>query len=344
MVNVGIIGCGAITKVRHAPEYRENPHACIHGFFDPRADRAREMSKEFGGKVYDSYEKMLDDKEIDAVSVNTSNKYHSSITIQALEAGKHVLCEKPMAVSLEECEQMVAAAQKNNRYLMIGHNQRLAPAHRRAKEILLGGELGDILTFRTYFAHSGPENWSADKSANTWFFKKSDAFMGVMGDLGIHKADLIRWLIGDDIVEVMASIVTLDKTDGEGKRIEVDDNAHCILKSRRGIIGTLIASWTSYGEENNSTVVNCTNGILKIYEDPTFPIVVLKKNKEKVFYQTGKIQTNDDQVRSGVIDLFVKSILEDTTPEISGEEGLAAMKIIFACIESSQKGVAVKIK
>ena len=85
---------------------------------------------------------------------------------------------------------------------MIGQNQRLAPAHRKAKEILASGQLGRVLTFNTTFGHKGPEMWSMDRSANTWFFKKSAAAFGSMADLGIHKIDTIRYLVGSEIVSV----------------------------------------------------------------------------------------------------------------------------------------------
>lgn len=344
MVRVGMIGCGSITRFRHAPEYSANPDAAIAGFFDPVSQRARDLAARFGGKVYESYEEMLGDPDIDAVSVCTSNKFHAPVTIAALHAGKHVLCEKPIATSLPEAEDMVRTARETGKYLMIGHNQRLVQAHVRAREILESGELGRILSFRTSFAHAGPEAWSVDKSSHTWFFKKGDAFMGAMGDLGIHKADLIRWLIGDEIVEVHAVTTTLDKKDGNGTLIEVDDNAICILKSRRGMIGTLTASWTNYGEEDNCTVLFCTKGVMKIFNTDEYPIEVIKKNGEKSYHKVGRIQTNDNQTKSGIIDMFITSIVNGTPPEISGEEGLAALKIVLACIESSESGKAVTIE
>lgn len=344
MVNVGIIGCGSISEHRHAPEYTTNPDSRIIGYYDLIAERAEKLAGKFGGKVYASLEEILSDKSIDALSVCTSNYYHAPITIAALKAGKHVLCEKPMATSVEDGLKMIEAAKETGKFLMIGHNQRLAAAHVRAKEILKSGEIGRILSFRTAFGHGGPEFWSADKGLHTWFFKKHDAYVGAMGDLGVHKADLIRWLIGDEIEEVKAFVTTLDKRNDKDLLIEVDDNAVCILKSKTGIVGTLTASWTYYGDEDNSTVLYCSNGVMRIYDNPEYPIVVTRKNREKIFYKVGKIQTNDEQTKSGVIDMFIDGIESNTPPEISGDEGLAALKIIIACMESAEKGCSVKIK
>lgn len=343
MIRVGIIGCGSITRFRHAPEYMANPHCEIAGFYNPSIKKAEEMSRMFGGKVYSSYMDMLLDKKIDAVSVCTANKYHAPVTIDALKAGKHVLCEKPMAASLDEARNMVEASHKAGKYLMIAHNQRLEPANVKAKEILKGGELGRILSFRAAFGHGGPEFWSANKGKNTWFFKKDAAFAGVIGDLGIHKADLIRWLIDDEIEEVSAFLTTADKRDENGLPVEVDDNAICLLRSKSGIIGTLSASWTYYGEMDNSTVIYCEKGIMKIYNTPDHDITIVKSSGEQVHYRFEKNETKEGYVNSGVIDLFVESIVNNVPPMISGEEGLSALKIILACLESAKKGTVVKV-
>lgn len=343
MMKVGIIGCGSVSIFRHIPEYTANENCTIAGYFDSMTERARKMSDQYGGKVYASVEELLGDVSIDAVSVCTSNKYHAPVSIAALKAGKHVLCEKPMATSPQEAQDMIDAASASGKFLMIGHNQRLAEAHSRARQILDSGELGRILTFRTTYGHGGPESWSQDKGKNTWFFKSADAFMGVMGDLGIHKADLIRWLIKDEIVEVNAFVTTLDKTNENGELIEVDDNAVCLLKSSTGMMGTLTASWTHYGTEDNSTILYCSNGIMKIYDNPDYPIEIIKRNGEKVLYKVGKIQTNECQTSSGVIDLFVKSVFDNKAPEIDGNEGFAALKIVLACLESSKTGKPVTV-
>lgn len=341
MPGIGIIGCGSISIARHVPEYYARNDCKIIGYYDPVTERAQKLAQQYGGRVFGSVEELLACSEIDAVSVCTPNKYHAPITIAALKAGKHVLCEKPMATSEEEAREMIETARITGKILMIGHNQRLAPAHVRAKEILNSGEIGRILTFRTTFGHGGPEFWSQDKGKNTWFFRKDEAFIGAMGDLGVHKADLVRWLINDEIAEVKAYVSTLHKTNEKDELIEVDDNAVCILRSRTGIYGTLTASWTYYGDEDNSTVLYCTEGIMKIYDNPEYPIEITKKNREKVFYKVGRIQTNENQTSSGVIDMFINGINGGIEPEINGEEGLAALRIVLACLESARTGKTV---
>ena len=173
-----MIGCGKITQVRHAPEYASNRYAEIAGFYDPIEQRALDLADIYGGTAYKDLESLLRDDSIDAVSVCSSNDTHAKITIQALEAGKHVLCEKPMAISVREAQAMVDSSKKANKNLMIGHNQRLAEGHIKAKELLEGGQMGRILSFQTMFAHAGPETWSTEGGTDTWFFQKESAVLG----------------------------------------------------------------------------------------------------------------------------------------------------------------------
>lgn len=343
MIKAGIIGCGKIAQVRHIPEYAANSQVQLAGYYDRSFARAEELAARYGGRAYPDYQSLLADKEIDAVSVCTANHLHAEITIAALKAGKHVLCEKPMAVTLEECEAMVQAAKETGRCLMIGQNQRFAKAHRKAKDLLAEGAIGELLSFRTTFGHAGPETWSINQSGkDLWFFDAQAAGMGVMGDLGIHKTDLIQYLTGQKIVEVTAKLATLDKKDGQGRKIRVDDQAICIYTLEGGSVGTMTASWTYYGQEDNSTILYGTKGIMRIYDRPEYSIQIFREG-EILSYELDRIQTNDCQTASGVIDEFVDSLLEGRETSVSAEEALHAMKAVFAAVQSSRSGQAVKI-
>ena len=343
MFGIGIIGCGKIAQVRHIPEYAEHKDARLLGFYDINQERAAALAKQYGGTAYATVEELLANPEIDAVSVCAANFAHAELTIAALNAGKHVLCEKPMAITLAECEAMVEAAKANGKYLMIGHNQRLAKAHAMARKLIVDGLIGDIVTFRTTFGHGGPETWSVDPGLNTWFFDKTRAAMGAMADLGIHKTDLIQFLTGQQVIRTTARVTTLDKKDASGNLISVDDNAICIYEMSGGAFGTMTASWTYYGAEDNSTVLYGTKGIMRIYDDPAISIKVILADGGKISYDVEAIQTNDNQTKSGVIDLWMESLVNHKAPEISGESALAAMRAVFASIESSENGKAVDI-
>lgn len=340
---VGIVGCGSIAEFRHAPEYAQNPNAEIVAYFDPQPHRAEKLAAVYGGAVVGDFQAILEDKSIEAVSVCSTNQMHHVHTVQALESGKHVLCEKPLAVSLAAADAMLAASQKSGKILMVGHNQRLADAHQKAKAILQSGELGRVLTFATTFGHPGPEYWSWVKNNSTWFFDKPKSVFGVAGDLGVHKLDLIRYLLDDEIVEVSSFVETLDKKNASGALIEVSDNMLCLLRTKKRAVGTLTVSWTHYGAEDNSTTLYCERGIMKIYADPTYQIQISNAAGQATLYKVGKLQTNTEQSNSGVIDAFIDAIQNNTPPVIPGEDGYRAVQIVLAAIRSSETGQTVKV-
>ena len=328
MIRVGIIGCGKIAQVRHLPEYAANPNAEIVAFYDKNMTRAQDMAAKYGGKVYNSFYELVDDPNVDAVSICVENRSHAEICTAALYAGKHVLVEKPMAITLAECESMVAAAEFNGKHLMVGHNMRFDPVHRRAKELLEAGVIGDIITFRTTIGNAGPEGWSPYRDA--WFFDKDKAAMGALSDLGIHKIDLMQYLTGQTVIETTAKILTLNKHDREDHLIGVDDNALCILRMNGGAVGTLAASWTVYGKECNSTCLYGTKGIMLIYSDPGAPIVVRDMSNTSTAYSF------EPTTRSGVIDEFVDALEHNREPEIDGKKALTIMSTVFGSIKSSE--------
>ncbi|SES72536.1 Predicted dehydrogenase [Salinibacillus kushneri] len=327
-IKVGIIGCGSITRFRHAPEYADNPYVDEIIFYDRNTERSQALADEFGGRIAKSVEELWNDPEIVAVSDCSSNETHHIITSTALRKGKHVLCEKPLAVSVEKAEQMIKAQQESGRKLMVDHNQRFSKAHQKAKEWIASKELGDVLTFKTSFGHQGPEHWGVNQSNATWFFKKDRSHSGVAGDLGVHKIDLIHYLLDDEIVDVQSFRGALDKMDENGNPIEVCDNVVSVLRTKKGRLGTASFSWTYYGSEDNSTTIYCKKGILKIYHDAQNQLIVETKDGEIINYQLEPIQTNDNQTSTGVIDAFVDAIIHDKEPAVTGKDALSSLKVL----------------
>jgi predicted dehydrogenase len=260
-----------------------------------------------------------------------------------MELGCDVITEKPMTMDAERCQRMLDTSKRTGQKCTVTFNARYAPHRTQIKEMLMSGLIGEIVSFRTTFGHGGPETWSIDPGQNVWFFDKSRAAMGAMADLGIHKTDLIHYLTGQTIVETTARLVTLDKRDASGALIGVDDNAICIYRLSGGALGTMNASWTFYGAEDNSTVLYGTKGILRVYDDPAYSIKVTTREGETILYEIDKIQTNDNQTKSGIIDAFVDCLVENREPEISGAEVLKTMRVIFASIESSRIGRSVAV-
>lgn len=343
-IKAGIIGCGSIAKLRHAPEYQANPYVSGIVFYDRNVERAQTLADLFGGTVAETVEELLEDPSIQVISDCSSNESHHIFSSQALLNGKHVLCEKPIALTVEHAEQIIEAQRISGKKLMVDHNQRLTRGHQMAKEIIKNSQLGDVLTFRTTFGHSGPEKWGVNKTNSTWFFKKDRSGFGVAGDLGIHKIDLLQYLLDDEIEQVNAMQGALDKVDKDGNAIEVCDNMVCLLKTKQGRIGTATFSWTYYGEEDNSTTIYCRNGILKIYNNPEYQIEVITNEGERTNYQLETIQTNENQMNSGVIDAFIDSVRLDQEPIVTGLDALASLKVVLGIMEAAETGNSVRIE
>ncbi|WP_407408666.1 Gfo/Idh/MocA family protein [Peribacillus sp.] len=339
MLKVAVLGCGTIARVRHLLEYDNNKEVEIAAVCDIVEERAEEMAKLYGAEAFTDYRDVLENKEIDVISICLPNYLHASVTIAALNAGKHVLCEKPMATSKDEAEAMIKAGKLNQKKLMIAHNQRFVASHQKAKEIIESGKLGKIYSFSTTFGHPGPEEWSID-GAESWFFDKERAFIGAMGDLGVHKADLMRYLLGE-FSEVGAFIETNAK-----ENTEVDDNAVCILRTESGIIGTLTASWAYVTGGDNSTIIYGENGTLRLEADPVYSLIEEYRDGTIINHQLEKIQTNEEggQSNSSIIDYFITSILENSEPPIPGEEGMKSLEVILAAIESQETRQIVSLK
>ncbi|MFC4736162.1 Gfo/Idh/MocA family protein [Bacillus daqingensis] len=339
MLKAAVIGCGSIAKYRHLPEYAANPEVTLTAVCDINQERAEELGSMFDAMAYTDYQEMLEREDIDIVSVCTPNYLHAPVSIAALNAGVHVLCEKPMATSSKEADDMIEAAKNARKWLMIAHNQRFVPSHQRARDMIARGELGKIYSFRTAFGHGGPEGWSAD-GADSWFFKKDEAFIGAMGDLGVHKTDLLRFILGEDFTSVGSFIETSAKDHST-----VDDTAVCILRTGTGIIGTLAASWSYTAGEDNATVIYAEKGIMKLEDDPQYNVVIDYVDGEKARFELGGIQTNESggQTNSGVIDSFVSSIQADEEPAIPGEEGKKSLEVILGALEANESKTIVDL-
>ncbi|HEX8325029.1 MAG TPA: Gfo/Idh/MocA family oxidoreductase [Tepidisphaeraceae bacterium] len=344
-LRVAVIGCGAIGQRRHIPEAFSNPRVQLVALCDLKPGRAQEVGAKYGTPTaYTDHREMIAREKPDIVVVGTPNALHAAQAIDALQAGCHVLVEKPMATSIDEANAMIAAAEKAGRFLMVGQNQRLMPPHVKAKQILDSGILGQPISFQTTFKHPGPDGWSVD-GATSWFFKKELAAMGVCADLGVHKIDLMRYLLGQEITDVTGFIGTLNKTQPNSDRlIEIDDTAFLSVRTDKGVIGSITISWTQYGHfEDNSTTIYCEQGVLEIATNPEFSVIVHGRDGSKAFYKTGAVATNTQQTNSGVIDAFIESVTSKRPPTIDGREGLKALRVILAAFDASREGKISKV-
>ncbi|MDY3617888.1 Gfo/Idh/MocA family protein [Agathobaculum sp.] len=334
---IGILGCGQIVKIRHAPELAACRWAEPAGFYDFYPERAEEYAAQYGGRAYADYHDMLADPTVDGVVVCTANNAHAAMSIEALQAGKYVLCEKPMATTREDAERILRVEKESAGFFMAAHNQRFTLAHKTAKALLASGEMGKVLSFRCTLAHPGPERFSVNRSNATWYFNKAASGLGCVSDLGIHKCDVLMHILGEPITSVGAIAGTRDKRDESGKLAAIYDNAVCVLETASGIMGTLSLSYTNYGGMENTTVYYCEKGVLRVQYHPDCALEVVMDGGQTTRYY------DVPNPRSGVVDAFAEAIVTEKASPIAAAQAFQAMKTVFAIDEAARSGSFVKI-
>ena len=191
-VKAGIIGCGGIANGKHLPALKNLPDVSVVAFCDIIKERAEEAAKKFGAegaRVYTDYRELLADPEVETVHVCTPNRSHSFITVDALDAGKHVICEKPMAINSVEAKKMLDAAKRNNRVLTIGYQSRQRDDSLYMKKEAEEGTFGDI-----YYANAIAIR---RRAVPTWgvFLDEYEQGGGPLIDIGTHALDLTLWIM-----------------------------------------------------------------------------------------------------------------------------------------------------
>ena len=332
----GVIGAGSIAQACHLPGYAKNEHAELVAFADPEPVRHKEMAKLYGEtKGYAHYNDMLANEKLDVVSVCTPNKYHAGAAIAALEAKCHVLCEKPVSVTLKEADKIIAAAKKARRKFMVGFTHRLFEGPRQCKDVLERKVLGKPFMIRARFAHGGPfPGWAK----SDWFYMKDLAAGGAMLDMGIHAIDLCLWLLGP-IVAVTAKAGALIK------KIEVDDNALMILEFKKGPLGYIEVGWTSkpgftgleiYGTEG-SLICDYTKGLQLCGGKASAGTDSVSKWK--------MLDAKPTQGGWSVeIDHWMDVLMGKEKLTMTGKAGRAALEVALAAYKSSDTGKRVAIK
>jgi UDP-N-acetylglucosamine 3-dehydrogenase len=336
---VGVIGGGAIAETVHLPAYREIPQVKIVAVCDVNEKRAKRMCRNFGAQAfYSDYRELLKRSDIEAVSICVPNYLHCEQTIAAAKAKKHVLVEKPMATTLEECDKMIEACRENNVKLMVGHNWRFYPPFKRVKEILDRKIVGEISQIRVHTATGGPEkSWPA---ASKWFFDRKKVGGGCLIDLGIHVIDLLRWLMGD-VKNVSSAIASSKQNTGERDGI-------ILLEFKNEVLGEIDASWSSKGSYRSLEISGRKGWIL--VGPSQSPITIYREGGENLHQLQGLIHPQLPATLSEAmaytkekVRLYVESIIQNETPPITGQDGRAALEIVIAAYESAKSGRRISL-
>ncbi len=270
----------------------------------------------------------MSDSEIDAVVVCTVNKFLAPITVGALEANKHVLCEKPLGRNAEEAARMVAASRKHGRILKVGFTLRFHPALREAHRLCERGEIGPLFFVRAVYGHGGRPGY-----AQEWRGDQELAGGGELLDQGIHLIDLARWFLGDFEEAVGLTARWFWEID------PLEDNAFMLLRNRGGRVASLHASWTEWRNRFTLAVVGRdgfaqVDGIGGSYGDETLTVGIRAPQsgppaERRIVFEGPDRSWEDDWTD------FLEAVATGRRPEADGEDGLATMRIVQTIYEHS---------
>ena len=348
-VKIGIIGCGGIANGKHMPGLSKVEHAQMVAFCDIIPERAQKAAEEFGvagAKVYTDYKELLKDEDIQVIHVCTPNLSHSFITIDALESGKHVMCEKPMAKTAADARKMLEVAKKTGKKLTVGYQNRFRPDSLYLKDACGRGDLGDI-----YFAKA---HAIRRRAVPTWgvFLNEEEQGGGPLIDIGTHALDLTLWEMNNyKVKSVMGSVYKAwegrtSQANSFGpwdqEEYTVEDSAFAFITMEDGATIILESSWAlntlDVGEAKTTLCgtlagADMKDGLRINGEDlGKFYTKVPGLGADGVDFYDGKEDTPE------VVEAkqWIEAVMNDTDPLVKPEEALVVTEILEAIYQSAQ--------
>lgn len=354
VLKVAIIGCGGIASGKHMPSLAKIKEVQMTAFCDINVDRAQEAAQKYGAdgaKVYTDYRELLKDDSIDVVHVLTPNKSHADITVAALEAGKHVMCEKPMAKTSADACRMVETAKRTGKKLTIGYQNRFRNDSQHLYKMCSNGELGDI-----YYAKA---HAIRRRAVPTWgvFLNEEEQGGGPLIDIGTHALDLTLWMMNNYKPKcVMGNVYRKlgDRKDAanawgpwDPEIFTVEDSAFGFITMENGATIILESSWALNSldvGEAKTTLCGTEAGAdmhegLRINGEKYSRLYVTKPELSAGgvdFYDGAKTSPADVEAR-----LWINSILEDGEVVVKPEQALVVTQILEAIYESGKTGKPV---
>ncbi len=354
VLKVGIVGCGGIANGKHLPSLSKLKQVELVAFCDIEVDKAEKAAEQYGvenATVYEDYQELLKDESIDVVHVLTPNSSHAEISIAAMEADKHVLCEKPMAKTSAEAKEMVEVAKRTGKKLTIGYDNRFRPDSQHLHKVVSQGDLGEI-----YFAKA---HAIRRRAVPTWgvFLDEEKQGGGPLIDIGTHALDLTLWMMNNyKPKSVMGNVYhKLGKKENaanawgpwDPEKFTVEDSAFGFITMENGATITLEASWalnTLDVDEAKCSLSGTEGGAdmkdgLRINGEEHGNLYTrnVELGAGGVAYYDGSSESNADLEAR----LWIESIINGTEPTVKPEQAFVVTQILEAIYESAKTGKAV---
>jgi predicted dehydrogenase len=339
----GVIGLGIGRS--HIRGYQSHPDAEVVAVADLDEARRSAVMSEFGiEQGYASGEDMIREAGLDVVSIGTPNSLHKPLTLAALDAGCHVLCEKPMALTAEEAREMQSAADAAGKRLMINFSFRFTDASQAMKAIVDEGALGEV-----YFGRSVWHRRFGAPKFGGWFGHKAMSGGGPLIDLGVHRLDLALWLMGYPTPTwVMGSTydhLTAARAKAEGAKFDVEDLAAAMIKFDNGATLELEASWAAHIAEDQlmeTRLLGTDGGLLQSNLEGTYKFEAHLYKQHDGIHRGTRIEPLKPLGLSAMKH-FVQAIRDDTLHEADGSQGLLVMQLLDAIYASAASGEPVRV-
>ena len=335
--NWGIIGAGRFADNVFAPAIKQSSNSRLVAIMARDKTKAEAFAQKHDvPKFYDSAEALCNDESIDVVYIASPTFLHCEHTVLAAQYGKHILCEKPMAPTLEECDQMISAAQKDNVTLMIAHNMRFHAIHQKVKEMISNGLVGKVGIARAEIITSFKKNQGDAFTTDQFRLNRDIGGGGVLFDMGIHAIDVLRYLVGDEIEEICAFSQNLFiECNGE-------DTISAAIKFRRGGYGAIATS---------GALPYARNGI-EIYGDcgaitTDGSVWIAARSQDIKLLANGKWEIHKAEANNcylAEIEHFLQCVEEKKTPAVSGEEAKKNIQAVLAAYSSIDENRSIRIE
>ncbi len=356
LIRIGIIGCGGIANGKHMPSLAKVKNAKMVAFCDIIEERAIKARAKYGDEtcaVYTDYKQLLEDKTIDVVHVLTPNRSHSFITVDALEAGKHVMCEKPMAINSIEAQKMLDAAKRTGKKLSIGYQSRHRTDSLYMKQEVENGTFGDI-----YYAEATAIR---RRAVPTWgvFLNEYEQGGGPLIDIGTHALDLTLWMMDNYKPKYCCGTTyhALNNSTEQGNdwgnwdpaKFTVEDSAFGFVVMENGATINLRASWAlNYADPREAVTTICgtkagadMNDGLRINgirNNQQYMLLPQLNAKGAAFYDGVKGESAADREAR----LWIDAVRNDKTPVVTPEQAIVVTKILEGIYTSAKTGDAFK--
>ena len=352
LIKVGIIGCGGIANGKHMPALKKVPDCDMVAFCDIIPERAKKAAEKYGtpdAKTYEDYRELLKDPEIDVVHICTPNRSHSFITVDALEAGKHVMCEKPMAINSEEAKKMLDAAKRTGKKLSIGYQSRFRDDAMYMKKEAEDGTFGDI-----YYAKATALR---RRAVPTWgvFLNEYEQGGGPLIDIGTHALDLTLWMMNNYKPKycVGTTYHKLNKDTNQGnmwgnwdpEKFTVEDSAFGFVVMENGATIVLESAWALNTLDVREAVTSLCGTLAGGDMMDGLRINGIRNGRQYVLtpsFKAGGVAFNEGTKSESAADreerAWIEAVRNDTNPITLPEQAFCVTRILEGIYTSAKTG------